>query len=189
MKESRSCDGHVHKFCAGAKSEWEWVSESSWQISMPIHAGNKPALVMLPYPTPLLYSILPNSTPPVPYRGRDFYPALYSYWNLAECGEGYDVVMEQFTRSHIHCGVYVFNSELGGIPILVRLLDHELEEIHRAAAASLRNLSYSKSRDENKVNRKDWHESVQLEYSWPKVLLVVVSDVSGLNPEHVTWIS
>lgn len=46
-----------------------------------------------------------------------------------------------------------FNSELGGIPILVRLLDHELEEVHRAAAASLRNLSYSKSRDENKVSR------------------------------------
>ncbi|KAL9978718.1 hypothetical protein ACROYT_G016268 [Oculina patagonica] len=41
--------------------------------------------------------------------------------------------------------------ELGGIPILVRLLDHELEEIHRSAAASLRNLSYSKSRDENKL--------------------------------------
>ena len=46
-----------------------------------------------------------------------------------------------------------FNSELGGIPILVRLLDHEQEEVHRAAAASLRNLSYSKSRDENKVSR------------------------------------
>ena len=61
--------------------------------------------------------------------------------------------------------VFCFDSELGGIPILVRLLDHELEEVHRAAAASLRNLSYSKSRDENKVNRKDLHESVQLEYS------------------------
>lgn len=47
--------------------------------------------------------------------------------------------------------IFIFNSELGGIPILVRLLDHELEEVHRAAAASLRNLSYSKARDENKV--------------------------------------
>ena len=46
---------------------------------------------------------------------------------------------------------FSFNSELGGIPILVRLLDHELEEVHRSAAGSLRNLSYSKSRDENKV--------------------------------------
>ena len=44
-----------------------------------------------------------------------------------------------------------YNSELGGIPVLVRLLDHELEEIHRSAAACLLNLSYSKSRDENKV--------------------------------------
>lgn len=33
------------------------------------------------------------------------------------------------------------------------MLDHELEEVHRAAAATLRNLSYSKARDENKVNR------------------------------------
>ncbi|KAJ7392242.1 hypothetical protein OS493_013620 [Desmophyllum pertusum] len=41
--------------------------------------------------------------------------------------------------------------ELGGIPILVRLLDHDLEEIHRSAAACLRNLSYSKARDENKL--------------------------------------
>ncbi|XP_073234690.1 uncharacterized protein [Porites lutea] len=41
--------------------------------------------------------------------------------------------------------------ELGGIPVLVRLLDHELEEIHRSAAACLLNLSYSKSRDENKL--------------------------------------
>lgn len=44
-----------------------------------------------------------------------------------------------------------YYSELGGIPVLVRLLDHELEEIHRSAAACLLNLSYSKSRDENKV--------------------------------------
>ena len=41
--------------------------------------------------------------------------------------------------------------ELGGIPILVRLLDHEAEEVHRSAASCLRNLSYSKERDENKV--------------------------------------
>ena len=47
--------------------------------------------------------------------------------------------------------LFVYNSELGGIPVLVRLLDHELEEIHRSAAACLLNLSYSKSRDENKV--------------------------------------
>ena len=63
------------------------------------------------------------------------------------------MVIEQFTRSCVNCGVvFFFISELGGIPILVRLLDHELEEVHRASAASLRNLSYSKSRDENKVN-------------------------------------
>ena len=47
--------------------------------------------------------------------------------------------------------VCFYNSELGGIPVLVRVLDHELEEIHRSAAACLLNLSYSKSRDENKV--------------------------------------
>ncbi|XP_074616097.1 uncharacterized protein LOC141875648 isoform X1 [Acropora palmata] len=40
---------------------------------------------------------------------------------------------------------------LGGIAILVRLLDHELEEVHRSAAACLRNLSFSKARDENKL--------------------------------------
>ena len=48
-------------------------------------------------------------------------------------------------------GCLFYYSELGGIPVLVRLLDHELEEIHRSAAACLLNLSYSKSRDENKV--------------------------------------
>lgn len=47
--------------------------------------------------------------------------------------------------------VCFYNSELGGIPVLVRVLDHELEEIHRSAAACLLNLSYSKQRDENKV--------------------------------------
>lgn len=41
--------------------------------------------------------------------------------------------------------------ELGGIPILVRLLDHELQEVHRSAAACLRNLSFSKARDDNKL--------------------------------------
>lgn len=41
--------------------------------------------------------------------------------------------------------------ELGGIPILVRLLDHDSDEVHRSAAACLRNLSYSKARDENKL--------------------------------------
>lgn len=41
--------------------------------------------------------------------------------------------------------------ELGGIPMLVQLLDHELEEVHRSAAACLRNLSFSKARDENKL--------------------------------------
>ena len=77
--------------------------------------------------------------------------------------------MVQSTCSCVNCGIVFFNSELGGIPILVRLLDHELEEVHRGAAASLRNLSYSKSRDENKVNKEDLFESVQLEYLWIKV--------------------
>ena len=49
------------------------------------------------------------------------------------------------------CFCLFYNSELGGIPVLVRLLDHELEDIHRSAAACLLNLSYSKQRDENKV--------------------------------------
>lgn len=49
--------------------------------------------------------------------------------------------------------MFVFHySGLGGIAILVRLLDHELEEVHRSAAACLRNLSFSKARDENKVS-------------------------------------
>lgn len=55
---------------------------------------------------------------------------------------------------------YYFNRELGGIPILVRLLDHDLEEIHRSAAACLRNLSFSKARDENKVNVKSLEVAV-----------------------------
>ena len=52
-------------------------------------------------------------------------------------------------RTEASCSSF---SELGGIPILVRLLDHELEAVHRSAAACLRNLSYSVSRDENKVS-------------------------------------
>ena len=53
--------------------------------------------------------------------------------------------------------------ELGGIPVLVRLLDHHIEEVYRAAASCLRNLSYSKERDENKV-------SVTLCVAWHSVL-------------------
>ena len=93
------------------------------------------------------------------------------------------MVIEQLTRSCVNCGVvFFFVSELGGIPILVRLLDHELEEVHRAAAASLRNLSYSKSRDENKVNsnvRIFMNKSAMLTFR------VMFPDVSGLNPEYV----
>ena len=99
MKESRSCDGHVHKFCAGAKSEWEWVSESSWQISMPIHAGNKPALVMLPYPyrtlphpLALLYPTQLHPTRTLPWPGFLSSTLLllkpsWMWWRLW-CGDG-----------------------------------------------------------------------------------------------------
>ena len=52
----------------------------------------------------------------------------------------------------VNVNCYLNHRELGGIPILVRLLDHDLDEVHRSAAACLRNLSYSKARDENKVN-------------------------------------
>lgn len=52
----------------------------------------------------------------------------------------------------VNVNCYLNHRELGGIPILVRLLDHDSDEVHRSAAACLRNLSYSKARDENKVN-------------------------------------
>ncbi|XP_048580672.1 uncharacterized protein LOC5511245 isoform X3 [Nematostella vectensis] len=41
--------------------------------------------------------------------------------------------------------------ELGGIPALVHLLNHDHYEVHRAAASCLRNVSFSKERDENKL--------------------------------------
>lgn len=39
---------------------------------------------------------------------------------------------------------------LGGIPALVRLLDHENLEVHKNACGALRNLSYGRQNDENK---------------------------------------
>ncbi|XP_028399626.1 lipoxygenase homology domain-containing protein 1-like isoform X2 [Dendronephthya gigantea] len=41
---------------------------------------------------------------------------------------------------------------LNGIPPLIRLLDSRNEDIHRGAAGTLRNLSFSKENDENKVH-------------------------------------
>jgi len=39
---------------------------------------------------------------------------------------------------------------LGGIPILVKLLAHEIPEVYRNASGALRNLSYGRQNDENK---------------------------------------
>ena len=41
---------------------------------------------------------------------------------------------------------------LGGIPVLVELLSNEIPEVHRNACGALRNLSYGRANDENKVN-------------------------------------
>ena len=40
--------------------------------------------------------------------------------------------------------------QLGGIPPLVGLLQHEIPEIHRNSCGALRNLSYGRQNDENK---------------------------------------
>lgn len=40
---------------------------------------------------------------------------------------------------------------LRGIPALVDLISHPLPEVHRAACGALRNLSYGRANDENKV--------------------------------------
>ena len=45
----------------------------------------------------------------------------------------------------------LFSRALNGIPPLIRLLDRRNEDIHRGAAGTLRNLSFSAINDENKV--------------------------------------
>jgi hypothetical protein len=40
---------------------------------------------------------------------------------------------------------------LGGIPSLIELLNNELPEVHKNASGALRNLSFGKNNDENKV--------------------------------------
>ena len=44
-----------------------------------------------------------------------------------------------------------YHRNLGGIPALVELVKNEIPEVHRAACGCLRNLSYGRSNDENKV--------------------------------------
>lgn len=44
---------------------------------------------------------------------------------------------------------------LGGIPVLVELVGNAVPEVHRSACGALRNLSYGKSNDENKVCFED----------------------------------
>ncbi len=43
---------------------------------------------------------------------------------------------------------------LGGIPVLVELVNNEVPEVHRSACGALRNLSYGRANDENKVGPK-----------------------------------
>lgn len=43
---------------------------------------------------------------------------------------------------------------LRGIPALVDLVSNPLPEVHRAACGALRNLSYGRANDENKVTSK-----------------------------------
>ena len=40
---------------------------------------------------------------------------------------------------------------LGGIPALVELVANPIPEVHRAACGAMRNLSYGRKNDENKV--------------------------------------
>jgi len=40
---------------------------------------------------------------------------------------------------------------LGGIPALVELVNNEIPEVQRAACGALRNLSYGRANDDNKV--------------------------------------
>ncbi|XP_070200650.1 splicing regulator ARVCF-like isoform X2 [Littorina saxatilis] len=47
-------------------------------------------------------------------------------------------------------GIKAKTRGLGGIPLLVQLLNHELVEVHKNACGALQNLSFGKSNDENK---------------------------------------
>lgn len=55
-----------------------------------------------------------------------------------------DDIMKQKTRA------------LGGIPPLIELVNQEIPEIQRNACGALRNLSYGRQNDENKVNRNTY---------------------------------
>ena len=49
-------------------------------------------------------------------------------------------------------GVKAKTRGLGGIPALVELVNNEIPEVHRNACGALRNLSYGRANDENKVS-------------------------------------
>ena len=40
---------------------------------------------------------------------------------------------------------------LGGIPVLVELVNSDIPEVHRGACGALKNLSYGRQNEENKV--------------------------------------
>ena len=54
----------------------------------------------------------------------------------------------------VDCMMFYVYRSLGGIPLLVDLVNNEIPEVHRAACGALRNLSFGKSNDENKVSHQ-----------------------------------
>ena len=46
--------------------------------------------------------------------------------------------------------------DLGGIPALVNLVNNKIPEVHRAACGAMRNLSYGRANNDNKV----WYSSI-----------------------------
>ena len=48
--------------------------------------------------------------------------------------------------------IYSVCRSIRGIPPLVELVNNEIPEVHRAACGALRNLSYGRANDENKVS-------------------------------------
>lgn len=57
----------------------------------------------------------------------------------------------RFVDAQLIYGVIYANRALNGIPVLVALVGNGVPEVHRSACGALRNLSYGKSNDENKV--------------------------------------
>uniref|UniRef100_A0A8C9TZC9 Catenin (cadherin-associated protein), delta 2a n=1 Tax=Scleropages formosus TaxID=113540 RepID=A0A8C9TZC9_SCLFO len=88
-------------------------------------------------------------------------------WRDPELPEVIQMLQHQFPSVQSNAAAYLqhlcfgdnkIKSEirrLGGIQLLVDLLDHRMSEVHRSACGALRNLVYGKANDDNKVALKN----------------------------------